>query len=169
MSKNNETVITKDDAKKQMKVVRHFDAPLEQVWKAWTDSSLLDKWWAPRPWKAETKSMDFRPGGSWLYAMVGPEGEKHWARMDYESVNPPKSYVGQDSFCDEKGVKNEELPGMQWNAQFTPSGSSTKVEVTITFTSEEQMQKIIEMGFKEGFTMAHGNLDELLEKQKVAG
>jgi uncharacterized protein YndB with AHSA1/START domain len=168
MSSNNETVITKDDAKKQMKVVRHFDAPLEQVWKAWTDSNLLDKWWAPKPWKAQTKSMDFRPGGFWLYAMVGPEGEKHWARMDYESVSAPKNYVGQDSFCDEEGIKNEDMPGMYWNAQFTSSGEGTKVEVTITFTTEEQMQKIIEMGFKEGFTMAHGNLDELLEEQKVA-
>lgn len=167
MSSNNETIITKDDAKKQMKVIRHFDAPLQQVWKAWTESSMLDQWWAPRPWKAQTKSMDFRPGGFWLYAMLGPEGEKHWARMDIESVNPPKNYVGQDSFCDENGVKNEDLPGMHWNTQFTSSGEGTKVEVTITFTSEEQMQKIVEMGFKEGFTMAHGNLDELLEKQAV--
>ena len=169
MSSNNETIITRDDAKKQMKVIRHFDAPLQQVWKAWTDSKLLDLWWAPKPWKAQTKSMDFRPGGFWLYAMVGPEGEKHWARMDFDSVNAPKSYVGQDSFCDEQGVKNEDLPGMHWNAQFTSSGEGTKVEVTITFTTEEQMQKIIEMGFKEGFTMAHGNLDELLEKQTVTG
>lgn len=167
MSSNNETVITKDQAKKQLKVVRQFDAPIETVWKAWTESKLLDQWWAPRPWMTRTKSMDFRPGGNWLYSMVGPEGEQHFARMDYESIDAPKSYSGIDAFCDENGVVNEELPGMHWNAQFKSKGSTTTVEVIITFVSEEQMEKVVEMGFKEGFTMAHGNLDELLEKELV--
>jgi uncharacterized protein YndB with AHSA1/START domain len=167
MNTNNETVITKDEAKKQMKVIRKFDAPLEIVWKAWTESKLLDQWWAPKPWKARTKSMDFKPGGTWLYAMEGPEGEQHFARMDFKSITAPKSYAAVDSFCDENGVINEDLPGMQWNTQFSSTGSGTTVEVVLTFSSEEQMEKLIEMGFKEGFTMAHGNLDELLEKQTV--
>jgi uncharacterized protein YndB with AHSA1/START domain len=162
MSKKNETVFTQDKGKKQMTVTRDFDAPVDQVWKAWTDSNILDKWWAPKPWKAKTKSMDFRPGGAWLYAMVGPEGEQHWARMDYETINPQKNFVGQDSFCDENGVKNEDLPGMHWNTQFASSNSGTKVTVLISFTSDDQMEQLLAMGFKEGFAMAHGNLDELL-------
>lgn len=167
MSATNETVITKDQSKKQMTVVRQFDAPIEMVWKAWTDSTLLDKWWAPKPWKARTKSMDFRPGGTWHYAMIGPEGEQHWAYMEFETINPQKNYTSMDGFCDENGVPNKDLPGMQWNAQFASSGSGTKVTVLIGFTSEAQMEQLIAMGFKEGFTMAHGNLDELLQEQTV--
>jgi uncharacterized protein YndB with AHSA1/START domain len=167
MSANNETVYTKDVAKKQMTVVRKFDAPIEQVWKAWTESSLLDQWWAPKPWKARTKSMDFRPGGKWIYAMVGPEGEQHFARMDYETITPQKGYTSEDSFCDENGVKNEEMPSMHWNTQFASTGSGTTVTVLITFSSEEAMDKLVEMGFKEGFAMAHSNLDELLQNQSV--
>ncbi len=67
---NKQTTISKDAANKKLIVVREFDAPLEQVWKAWTDSNILDKWWAPKPWKAKTKSMDFREGGTWLYSLM---------------------------------------------------------------------------------------------------
>jgi uncharacterized protein YndB with AHSA1/START domain len=165
MSATKETVYTKDPAKKQMTVVREFDAPLEMVWKAWTESNLLDQWWAPKPWKAQTKSMDFKPGGKWHYAMVGPEGEQHWAGMDFETINPLKGYTSVDYFADEKGNKNEEMPGMRWNTQFFSTGAGTRVEVIITFASEEAMDKLVEMGFKEGFQLAHGNLDELLQKQ----
>ncbi len=167
MNKNNETVITEDKAKKQIKAVKYFNAPQELVWKAWTDSNVLDKWWAPQPWKAETKSMEFKPGGKWLYAMVGPEGEKTWGSMDYETIIAPKSFTSVDNFTDDKGVKNSDMPSMRWNAQIIPEGSGTRVEITLFFASEEDMDKLIEMGFKEGFTMAQRNLDELLEKQAV--
>ncbi len=36
---------------KQLKITRDFDAPVKQVWNAWTQSELLDQWWAPKPWK----------------------------------------------------------------------------------------------------------------------
>ena len=68
---NKQTTISKDAANKKLIVVREFDAPLEEVWKAWTEKDLLDQWWAPKPWKAKTKTMDFREGGIWLYSMVG--------------------------------------------------------------------------------------------------
>jgi hypothetical protein len=45
-----------------------------------------------------------------------------------------------------------------------PAGNGTKVKVEITFASEADMQKIIEMGFEAGFTAAHGNLDEVLQQ-----
>jgi uncharacterized protein YndB with AHSA1/START domain len=71
---NKQTVITKDASKKKLLVVREFDAPLEQVWKAWTDSKLLDSWWAPRPWKAETKIKR-----RWLMAL--PDDRTGWPRL----------------------------------------------------------------------------------------
>ena len=159
-----ETVFTKDQANKKIKVVREFDAPLTQVWKAWTESELLDQWWAPKPWKANTQSMDFREGGKWLYYMEGPDGARHYCRADYDAIAPNKSYKGQDAFCDENGNINTEFPRMQWYVVFNSAGNATKVEVEITFATEADMETIIEMGFKEGFAAAHGNLDELLAK-----
>jgi uncharacterized protein YndB with AHSA1/START domain len=162
MMATKETIISKDAANKKLKVVREFDAPVEQVWKAWTERELLDQWWAPKPWKANTQSMDFREGGTWLYYMEGPDGSRHYCRADYETIVPNKSYVGLDAFCDENGNINTDFPRMHWKVLFNKSANGTKVEVEITFASEADMEKIIEMGFEEGFTAAHANLDELL-------
>ena len=64
MIANKQTQVTKDVANKKIVVVREFDAPLEEVWKAWTEKELLDQWWAPRPWKAKTKPWISAKGGS---------------------------------------------------------------------------------------------------------
>jgi len=161
---NKETIYTQDAANKKMKVTREFDAPVEKVWKAWTEKELLDQWWAPRPWKAKTMSMDFRDGGTWLYYMEGPDGERHYCRADYRSIVPNKSYEGLDGFTDEKGNINEEMPRTNWKVSFGKTGSGTQVVVDLSFDSTESMEKLIEMGFKGGFAMAHNNLDELLAK-----
>ncbi|HKO82455.1 MAG TPA: SRPBCC domain-containing protein [Chitinophagaceae bacterium] len=161
---NKETKVTKDIANKKLVVVREFDAPLEQVWHAWTDSNLLDQWWAPRPWKAQTKTMDFREGGAWLYCMVGPDGSGTWCRVDFKTISKNKSFTSIDAFCDENGTIDQNFPVMRWKSDFSETNEGTKVKVEITFDKEEDIQKILELGFEEGFTMALGNLDELLEK-----
>lgn len=157
-----ETIYSQDLANNKIKVVREFDAPIEKVWKAWTDSSILDQWWAPKPWKAVTTKMDFREGGTWLYYMQGPDGTQSYCRADFKKIVPNKMYVGDDAFCDEKGNLNNEFPVMHWKVDFSKAGTGTKVEVEITYDSQADMEKIMELGFKEGFSSAHTNLDELL-------
>ena len=157
-----ETVYSVDQENKKMKVVREFTAPVEQVWRAWTEKEFLDQWWAPRPWKTNTISMDFRSGGAWLYYMQGPDGSKHYCRNDYETVATARSFESLDAFCDETGKVNPEMPRMHWKVLFNSADAGTKVEVEITFPTVEDLNKIVQMGFKEGFAMAHNNLDELL-------
>jgi len=164
MTQTKETIYSQDLVNNKIKVVREFDASIDQVWKAWTESKLLDQWWAPKPWKAKTKKMDFREGGVWLYYMEGPDGTKSFCRADFKKIVPNKSYVGDDAFCDENGNITHDLPGMHWKVVFNQTSTGTKVEVEITFDSKEDMEKIIELGFKEGFAAAHNNLDELLAK-----
>lgn len=161
---NKQTTISKDAANKKIVVVREFDAPLEEVWKAWTDKDILDLWWAPKPWKAKTKTMDFREGGTWLYSMVGPDGSESYCRADFKLIVPNKSFTADDAFCDENGNINYDIAGMHWKNEFSTSDSGTTVVVEITFDSEADMEQIIQMGFEEGFTAAHGNLDEYFTK-----
>lgn len=157
-----ETIYSKDPSNKKLNVVREFDAPVELVWKAWTEQELLDKWWAPKPWKAVTTSMNFREGGTWFYYMQGPDDARHYCRVDYKSITPNKVFTGDDAFCDEKGNINKEFPIMQWECKFISTPNGTKVSVDVTFESEADLEKIVEMGFKEGFAAAHNNLDEVL-------
>jgi uncharacterized protein YndB with AHSA1/START domain len=159
-----QTTLTKDMANKKILVTREFGAPREKVWAAWTQPELLDLWWAPKPWKAVTKSMDFREGGRWHYYMAGPDGEQQWCLADYTSIDPQNSYKAKDAFCDAEGNKINDFPGMNWYVKFIDAGNTTKVEAEITFATVKDIETILEMGFQEGFTAAHGNLDELLAK-----
>jgi len=151
-----------DKSQNKVTVTRAFLAPLEKVWAAWTESEWLDQWWAPKPWKADTATMDFKEGGFWLYAMGGPDGEKHWSRADYEKIEPLKSFSGVDAFCDEHGNLIEDFPKSYWNVKFIQTKDATTVVIEIKYDSLADLEKYIEMGFKEGFTSALGNLDELL-------
>jgi uncharacterized protein YndB with AHSA1/START domain len=147
----------------KVNVKREFGASLNNVWAAWTQSDLLDQWWAPKPWKAQTKTMDFRPGGHWLYAMVGPEGEKHWARADFKDVKSLKSFQAVDAFCDEQGKPNREMPMPRWQVSFTEQGAATFVDIAISFDSMADMEQYLSLGFQEGFTSALENLDEFFD------
>lgn len=109
--------------------------------------------------------MDFREGGYWLYAMVSPENVEHWCRADYKKIEVKKSFTGLDAFCDENGKVNEEFPRALWNTQFNGGATTTIVNITTQYNSLADLEKIISMGFKEGFTMAMGNLDQYLEAQ----
>lgn len=161
----NQTVLTKDTANKKIVVDREFEGSLADVWDAWTTPEILDEWWAPRPWKAVTKTMDFREGGHWLYYMEGPDGSRHYCRADYQLIVPQQRYTDLDAFCDENGVPNNEFPRLQWDINFSATETGTKVHIEITFAKVEDLHTIIEMGFEQGFTAAHGNLDELLAKK----
>jgi uncharacterized protein YndB with AHSA1/START domain len=151
-----------DKENKKIRVEREFDAPLARVWAAWTESQLLDQWWAPKPWQAQTKKMDFSVGGYWLYAMIGPDGTKMWSRADYTSIIPLRTFSGQDAFCDEDGNIDDKFPTSEWTVDFIEKKGSTKLYIEILFKDVADLEKYTEMGFKEGFTAALENLDRLL-------
>lgn len=152
-----------------VKVKREFNADLELVWDAWTNPEILDQWWAPKPYKTRTKSMDFREGGMWLYEMFNAENEtkqdRHWCKNDYLKIEHQKKFSGLDAFCDENGTVNTDMPRTMWTNTFTENAETTTVSIVAKYESLADLEKIIEMGFKEGFTMALGNLDQYIETQ----
>lgn len=155
-----EFVVNKED--KTINITREFNGDLTLVWRAWTTSDLLDQWWGPKPWRAETKTMDFRVGGHWLYAMVGPEGERHWARTDFVSIITEKSFASRGGFSDENGTINPAFPQNLWENTFMPVGHKVRVEMLLTYDSIADLEQEIEMGFKEGMIVDFQQLDKLL-------
>ena len=148
-----------------IKVEREFAAALPAVWDAYTKSEYLDQWWAPKPWKARTKSMDFRPGGHWLYAMVGPEGDEHWSILKYLTIQDQKSYNAIDAFTDSEGNINKEFPQANWDCSFKPMGEHTLVTNLVVYENLTELETILKMGVQEGLTIAMEGLDELLASQ----
>ncbi|MNQ24172.1 hypothetical protein D3C85_373600 [compost metagenome] len=157
---------TVDKENSTVNVKREFNAPLADVWSAWTQAEILDQWWAPSPWKARTKSMDFKEGGRRLYAMVGPQGEEHWAIADFTSITPKSNFKYLDAFSDSEGNLNKDFPRSDWNVNFSEHSNSTIVDVAIKHENLSDLEKIIEMGFKEGFTIAMEGLDEIFATRR---
>lgn len=161
------TRIAKDFGQKSITVTRDFDAPVADVWRAFTERELLDQWWGPAPWRAETRVMNFVPGGHWLYAMVSPENQKHWGRMNYVAIQHHQSISIEDAFCDEQGAINPSLPISRGSIVFTPNGRGTRVEFMMTYQEESQLRQIVDMGFEQGISMCFDQLDALLRQNKV--
>ena len=156
-----------DKKKNTMTVKREFAAGRQLVWDCHTKGELLEQWFAPKPFTAKTKSMDFREGGEWLYAMVSPEGQEFWAKAEYRKINPIDSYSLLDAFCDENGVLNKDLPRANWDVTFNEQGKDhTVVQTIVTYPSLTDLEKVLDMGMKEGLTATLENLDELLETLK---
>lgn len=161
VNKENNTIVVK----------REFAAELELVWRAWTTAELLDQWWGPEPCRAKTKTMDFREGGHWLYCMIVPPsvtgGETdqiHWGKQEYDKIVSFKKFSGTDSFCDENGQANPDLPKGRFENVFSEKANGkTLVTMISKHNSFEDIEAVIAMGFKEGITVCFNQLDELLK------
>jgi uncharacterized protein YndB with AHSA1/START domain len=160
MTKNLQFDLTVDKATKTVLITREFDAELSLVWDAFTKQELLDQWMAPKPWTSKTKHMNFEVGGRRVYAMVSPEGQERWGIQKYTSITPQTNFKMFNAFADKD--ENPELPGSDWDYNFSEQGETTKVSITIYNESLARMEMMIEMGFKEGFAMSMQNLDGLL-------
>ena len=151
---------TVDKATKTVLITREFNADLSLVWDAFTTPEILDQWVAAKPWTSRTKFMDFKVGGRRFYAMISPEGQERWAIQKYTSISPKTNFKFFNAFADKD--ENPELPGSDWDHTFSEQNGKTTVRITIYNESLARMEKMIEMGFEEGFTMSMNELENLL-------
>lgn len=158
-----------DKENKTIHIKREFDADLALVWEAWTTAELLDRWWAPAPLRNETKYMDFREGGYWLYTMLNENGERIrldneeiWSKWSYIAIADKESFAAKGGFCNESGTMNPAYPQNLWETKFTEANNRVLVTINSTFDKPEDLEQTIEMGFKEGFTMGLRQLEEWL-------
>jgi len=151
-----------DKDRRILTVIREFAAKRQLVWDCHTRSELLDRWFAPKPLTTKTKHLDFRAGGYWHYAMITPEGQQFWSRLDYLTINPIDGYTALDGFSDEAGGINPDLPRSNLNATFADKSAHTLVTTIVQYGSSDDLQKAIDMGLKDGLTSTLERLDELL-------
>lgn len=154
-----------DKGKNTLTIRREFAAGRQLVWDCYTKAELLNQWFAPKPFMTKTKSMDFRDGGHWHYAMVSPQGEAFWCWMEYNHIQPIDSYHTLDAFCNEAGEINTELPRANWVVTFSDLNGHTLVETIVTYASLTDLETIINMGMEEGMKSTLECLDALLAQK----
>ena len=151
-----------DKEAKTVSITKEFAAELALVWDAYTTPELLDQWWAPKPWMSRTKVMDFREGDRRFYAMVSPEGDERWLIQKYTSITPKTNFKIFNAFADKD--ENPELPGSDWDLNFSEQDGTTKVSISIFNESLERLERMVAGGFREGTMAQLQNLEDLLAK-----
>jgi len=149
---------TVDKAAKTIYITREFAADLDLVWDAFTKAEILDQWTAPKPWRVQTKEMDFREGGRWLYAMVSPENVKGWSMVVFLGIHPKTDFSTRNTFADENGNPSSAFSIV--NNSFKSDGDKTTVYIEKKFDDLATLEMIVAHGFKEGVSMGYANLDE---------
>ncbi|AEV98276.1 ATPase [Niastella koreensis] len=153
-----------DKAKNTLTIRREFLGSRQLVWDCYTKSELLDQWFAPEPLTTKTKSMDFREGGHWHYAMVEPNGTEYWGWTDYVKIKPIDFYTTLDAFSNADGEINKDLPRAEWRLTFTEKGENALVETIVTYKSLAELEQVIQMGMEQGMMATLQKLDQLLAK-----
>jgi uncharacterized protein YndB with AHSA1/START domain len=155
---------------KDLKFERVLNAPLEQVWKAWSDEEMLKKWWGPKYWSSPTANMDFKVGGKYLLAMQGSmaPGQPEittWSGGTYKEIIPMQKIVVLDHFADEQGNKihastyglPESFP-MESEIQMLFEDLGEKTKLTVYYPSIEGIEGAMLDGMTQGWNQT---LDKL--------
>lgn len=142
---------------------REFLAERQLVWDCHTKSELLNQWFAPKPLTTITKSMEFKEGGHWHYAMIDPNGKEYWGYTEYVKIKPIEYYTSLDTFSNDKGEINTELPKAKWRVKFIEKGERTLVETAVQYRTLADLETVIQMGMKQGMESTIEKLEELLE------
>lgn len=143
-------------------ITAEFDAPLERVWQLWADPRKLERWWGPPQYPATFERHEFEPGGTVTYFMTSPEGERYHGVWKVVAVDPPRSLDVEDSFADENGNVNPDMPTGQMHMRLTEEGGRTRMDLISVNATKEEMQQLLDMGAAEGMKAAMGQMDALL-------
>lgn len=143
-------------------IVAELSAPPSRVWQVWSDPRQLERWWGPPTWPATFEEHDMVVGGRASYYMTGPEGEKSRGWWRFLALDEPHSLEFEDGFADESGAPNTKMPTTRGRVDLEETATGTRMTVTSTFVSVEEMEKLVQMGMVEGITQAMNQIDDIL-------
>jgi uncharacterized protein YndB with AHSA1/START domain len=154
-------------AKKEIKIERTYDAPVEKVWRAWTDAEQLRQWWAPRGFTNPTVEIDPKVGGQLYIVMqagadLGPmSGMKAPMKGIFREVVPNEKLVFSNMALDESG--NVLLSG-ETSVTFENVGGKTKMTVRTGAEGDGPNVEAMLGGMEQGWNEQCDKLAELLGK-----
>lgn len=98
---------TDDVKKRDLVITRVFDAPIELVWKAWTDPEYVMRWWGPTGFTSPSCKIDFREGGKFVFHMRAPKdfqgGQDFYTSGVYKKIVPLKLIEFSQGLSDKDG------------------------------------------------------------------
>ena len=95
---------------KQIEVSRVFNAPIELVWKIWTEPELVKRWWGPKHFTSPVAKIDFRVGGKSVVSMKAPKemgGQEFYSIWEYVNIVPLNTIEFIQNLADADGNKTD--------------------------------------------------------------
>ena len=157
------TDITTDPENLTMTLVADAAAPVDRLWRAFTQPDQLSRFWGPPGWPATFTAFDLRPGGRAEYHMTGPKGERSGGAWEVLNVDEGRSFEVLDSFVGEDGEKLDGFPSMRMVFTFEATDAGSRLSNTTYFPSAEALEQVVAMGAVEGSRMAMNQLDAVLQ------
>ena len=148
-------------------VTRVFSAPVEQVWKAWSDSEHVMRWWGPTGFTAPLAQMDFREGGPSLVCMRSPQFGDLYNTWTYQIIVPMQQIEFIHNFADEDGRKVDPATiGL-------PPDLPQDVRIVVRFTAVRDNQTkmtVTEFGYTSDQTrdLSKAGLEQCLDKMATS-
>jgi uncharacterized protein YndB with AHSA1/START domain len=149
---------------------RTFDAPRALVFRAWTESDRLARWFGPKGFTMLSSTLTLWPGGVFHYGMRSPNGQEMWGKWVFHEIVPPVRIVFVMTFSDEKGGKSRHPWAPGWPLEVLSTLTFTENEGKTTLTmrgipvnATEVERKTFAAGhdsMQKGWT---GTLDQLAE------
>jgi uncharacterized protein YndB with AHSA1/START domain len=150
-------------ADRELVLTRILNAPRAQVYRAWTEPTLLKQWFAPAPWTTPVAEIDVRPGGASLIVMRGPDGNEFPNRGVYLDVVKNERLVFTDAFV--RAWEPSEKPFMTGILTFEDAGAGkTKYTARVLHWSVADREAHEKMGFHEGWGLCTTQLEALAAK-----
>jgi uncharacterized protein YndB with AHSA1/START domain len=160
------TSVRKDPEKGTMTLTAEFAAPVERVWRLWSDPRQLERWWGPPTYPATVTEHDLMPGGTVSYYMTGPDGDRSAGLWRVVSVEPPHRLEFEDAFADAEGNPNPDMPVTRITVALDAGGEGvTRMSIHSAFPSPEAMEELMAMGMEEGIKASLSQIDDLLAEE----
>jgi uncharacterized protein YndB with AHSA1/START domain len=141
----------------------HFRAPIERVWRLWSDPRRLERWWAPPGYTAAFASYDLRPGAEVAYSMTGAGGDRHAGLWRIVAADPPTTLELDDVFADADGVPVAGMPVVRVSVRLSGREDGTGMEIVAGFASRDELERWLATGTREGMRAAVAQMDALLD------
>jgi uncharacterized protein YndB with AHSA1/START domain len=138
---------------------RTFEAPLELVWKAFTEATLVPRWWGPRGTTTTVVGMDVRVGGTWRYLSHADDREDVAFYGEYLAVDPPNGYTWTFMF-DVEGVGP--MGGPEIHTFEDLGDGRTQIRTISNMGSSEAIDGALATGMVKGAIETWDRLEELL-------
>ena len=159
---NAETVAPTTIEERELVLTRLIDAPRENVYRCWTESELLKRWFTPLPWTTPFAELDVRPGGSNVIVMADPDGNEYPNRGVYLEVIKNEKLVLTDAYVN--AWEPSEKPFMTVILTFEDEDGKTRYTARVRHWSVADRQQHEQMGFHQGWGQCADQLEKLAKE-----